>query len=253
MKKKAGAVRIWAVIFWLLVWQAASMALDRVTVLTLLVSPVQVLVRLGQLLLTADFWRSVAFSLTRIAAGFLLAAALSVLLAALSARFSVVRELLAPAMLAVKSVPVASFIILALILFSSRNLAALISFLMVLPVLYTNVLTGIQSADPQLMEMAQVFRLSPARRVRYLYLPQVMPYFRSGCTVALGLCWKAGIAAEVIGIPRGSIGEHLQQAKVYLDIPDLFAWTLVIVLASLAFEKLMLAALNLAARRLERM
>lgn len=253
MKKKAGAVRIWAVIFWLLVWQAASMALDRVTVLTLLVSPVQVLVRLGQLLLTADFWSSVAFSLTRIAAGFLLAAALSVLLAALSARFSVVRELLAPAMLAVKSVPVASFIILALILFSSRNLAALISFLMVLPVLYTNVLTGIQSADPQLMEMAQVFHLSPARCVRYLYLPQVMPYFRSGCTVALGLCWKAGIAAEVIGIPRGSIGEHLQQAKVYLDIPDLFAWTLVIVLASLAFEKLMLAALNLAARRLERM
>ena len=103
------------------------------------------------------------------------------------------------------------------------------------------------------MEMAQVFRLSPARRVRYLYLPQVMPYFRSGCTVALGLCWKAGIAAEVIGIPKGSIGEHLQQAKVYLDIPDLFAWTLVIVLASLAFEKLVLAALNAAARRLERM
>ena len=255
MKKTAAqnSIRPWAVLFWLLVWQAASMALDKVTYLTLLVSPVQVLVRLGQLLLTAEFWGSVAFSLSRIAAGFFLAAALAAVLAALSARFTVVRELLAPAMLAIKSVPVASFIILALILFSSKNLAALISFLMVLPVLYTNVLTGIQSADPQLMEMAQVFRLSPARRVRYLYLPQVMPYFRSGCTVALGLCWKAGIAAEVIGIPKGSIGEHLQQAKVYLDIPDLFAWTLVIVLASLAFEKLVLAALNAAARRLERM
>ena len=251
--KNAKDVRVWAVIFWLLVWQAASMALDKVTYLTLLVSPVQVLARLGQLLLTAEFWGSVAFSLSRIAAGFFLAAALAVALAALSSRFTAVRELLAPAMLAIKSVPVASFIILALILFSSKNLAALISFLMVLPVLYTNVLTGIQSADPQLMEMAQVFRLSPARRVRYLYLPQVMPYFRSGCTVALGLCWKAGIAAEVIGIPKGSIGEHLQQAKVYLDIPDLFAWTLVIVLASLAFEKLVLAALNAAARRLERM
>ena len=251
--KNAKAVRVWAVLFWLLVWQAASMALDKVTYLTLLVSPVQVLVRLGQLLLTAEFWGSVAFSLSRIAAGFFLAAALAVVLAALSARFTVVRELLAPAMLAIKSVPVASFIILALILFSSKNLAALISFLMVLPVLYTNVLTGIQSADPQLMEMAQVFRLSPARRVRYLYLPQVMPYFRSGCTVALGLCWKAGIAAEVIGIPKGSIGEHLQQAKVYLDITDLFAWTLVIVLACLAFEKLVLAALNAAAKRLERM
>ncbi len=81
-------------------------------------------------------------------------------LAALSARFRRVEELLAPAMLAVKSIPVASFIILALILFSSRNLAVPISFLIVLPVLYSNVLGGIRAADSQLMEMARVFGAS---------------------------------------------------------------------------------------------
>lgn len=71
--------------------------------------------------------------------------------------------------------------------------------------------------------------------------------------VALGLCWKSGIAAEVIGTPSGSIGEHLQQAKIYLDMPDLFAWTLVIVLVSLAFERTVLALLSWTAKRLERM
>lgn len=248
--KGGGRIRAWAVAFWLVVWQAVSMALDQ---RILLVSPLDVVLRLAQLALTAPFWSAIAFSLARIGAGFLAGAALGTVLAALAARFVRVQELLAPAMRTIQSVPVASFIILALIWFSSRNLSVLISFLMVLPVLYANVLGGIRAADPQLMEMAQVFALSPWRRVRYLYVPQVMPFFRSACAVALGLCWKAGIAAEVIGMPQGSIGERLQQAKVYLDTPDLFAWTLVIVLVSLAFEKLFLAALGWAERALERM
>lgn len=248
--KGGGRIRAWAVAFWLVVWQAVSMALDQ---RILLVSPLDVVLRLKQLALTAPFWSAITFSLARIGAGFLAGAALGTVLAALAARFVRVQELLAPAMRTIQSVPVASFIILALIWFSSRNLSVLISFLMVLPVLYANVLGGIRAADPQLLEMAQVFALSPWRRVRYLYVPQVMPFFRSACAVALGLCWKAGIAAEVIGMPQGSIGERLQQAKVYLDTPDLFAWTLVIVLVSLAFEKLFLAALGWAERALERM
>ena len=242
--------RTLAVLFWLAVWQAAAMALGQDI---LLVSPVKVICRLGILVLMADFWSSIVFSLGRITCGFLLAAILGILLAAASSRARWFYELLAPFMLAVKSIPVASFIILALIWFSSRNLSVLISFLMVLPIIYTNVLDGILHADPGLLEMAQVFSLSPIRRIRYVYLPQVLPFFQSGCRVALGISWKSGIAAEVIGIPAGSVGEKLQQAKVYLDTPDLFAWTLVIVLVSLAFEKSFLYLIKKGALLLERM
>ena len=161
---RRGRIRPWAVALWLLVWQGASMAIDQQI---LLVSPVRVVVRLLEMALTAELWTSIGFSLLRIGAGFLLAAALGAGLAALSARFSRVEELLAPAMLAIQSVPVASFIILALIWFSSRSLSVLISFLMVLPVLYANTLGGIRAADAQLLEMAQVFRIPAARRVRY--------------------------------------------------------------------------------------
>lgn len=110
--------------------------------------------------------------------------------------------------------------------------------------IYTNVLSGIRSVDKQLLEMAWVFQLSKLRIVRYIYLPHIMPFFYSACSVSLGMSWKAGVAAEVIGIPRGSVGERLQQAKVYLDTPDLFAWTLVIVAASLFFEKIVLFLLR---------
>ena len=243
-------IRAWAVLFWLLLWQAGAMAIDQRIIL---VSPLTVLARLTELVPTLDFWGAIGYSLVRITAGFLLGVAAGTLLAALSARFRRVEELLAPALLAIKSIPVASFIILALILFSSRNLAVLISFLIVLPVLYTNLLSGIRAANPQLLEMARVFRVPALRGIRYVYLPQVLPYFRSARGSALGLCWKSGIAAEVIGMPDGSIGEQLQQAKIYLNTPDLFAWTLVIVLVSLIFEKVFLALLKRGERALERM
>ena len=245
-----GRIRLWAVVFWLAVWQIASMVIHQDL---FLVSPVRVVVRLGQLVTEGFFWSSIANSLLRIGGGFLLAVVSGVVLGVLAARFRRVQELLAPLMLAVKSIPVASFIILALMLFSSRHLAVLISFLIVLPVIYTNVLAGIRSADRQLLEMARVFRIPAARRIRYIYLPQVLPYFLSACTVALGLSWKAGVAGEVIGMPEGSIGEQLQQAKIYLNTPDLLAWTVVIVLVSLGFEKLFLALIRRAAKRLERM
>lgn len=239
-------IRLWSVLLWIAVWQLASMWLDRDI---LLVSPFRVLCRLGQLIWTASFWKTVGFTLSRIASGFFLAAASGVLLAAVASRYSRIRELLAPVMLAVRSVPVASFIILALIWFSSENLSVLISFLMVLPVIYVNVLGGIRCGDRQLLEMAQVFRIPKIRVVRYIYVPQVMPYFYTACSVSLGMCWKAGVAAEVIGMPKGSVGERLQQAKVYLDTPDLFAWTLVIVAASLVFEKAVLSVVRRAAGR----
>ena len=237
-------------IFWLLLWQVGAMAINQRIIL---VSPLRVLARLIELAPTLEFWSAIGYSLVRITAGFLLGVVAGTLLAALSARFRRVEELLAPALLAIKSIPVASFIILALILFSSRNLAVLISFLIVLPVLYTNILSGIRAADPQLLEMARVFRIPTLRSIRYVYLPQVLPYFQSACGSALGLCWKSGIAAEVIGMPDGSIGEQLQQAKIYLNTPDLFAWTLVIVLVSLVFEKVFLILLKWGERTLERM
>lgn len=248
--KQGGILRPWAVLVWLLIWQLGAMAMDQQI---LLVSPIAVLIRLGTLAVEPSFWKAVGFSLLRITGGFFLGAAVGTVLAALSARLRRVEELLAPLLLAIKSIPVASFIILSLILFSSRNLSVLISFLMVLPVLYTGVLGGIRAMDKQMLEMAQVFQIPAPRRVRYVYLPQVLPYFRAACASALGLCWKSGIAAEVIGMPTGSIGERLQQAKIYLDTPDLFAWTLVIVLVSLAFERLFLALLQIATRYLGRM
>ena len=238
--------RLLAVAFWLAVWQAAAMAIGQEV---FLVSPVQALRTLVQLLPRADFWQRVCFSSGRILLGFLLGAVVSVVLAICAARWSAADALLAPVMQLVKATPVASFIILALVWVSGKSLSILISFLMVLPVLYGAVRTGLESADPQLLEMARVFRLPLGRRVKAIWLPAVLPAFRQGCSVALGICWKSGVAAEVIGLPDGSIGDALYRAKITLSTGELFAWTFVIIVLSAAFEKLFLALLDKAVAR----
>ena len=139
-----------------------------------------------------------------------------------------------------KATPVASFIILALVWLDSRHLPVFISFLMVFPTVYLNLLEGIRQTDRKLLEMARVFHVPLTRRLRGIYLPQVLPYFRSAASLGLGLCWKAGIAAEVIGLPAGSMGERLYTAKIYFQTPDLFAWTAAVVAVSAVFERLFL-------------
>lgn len=235
-----------AVLFWLAVWQWAAVAVGHEV---FLVSPVQTLRILARLIPTADFWRRVAFSSGRILLGFGLGAVCSIILALASHLCGAVEVLLAPLMQLVKATPVASFIILALVWVRGSSLSVLIGFLMVLPVLYSALRTGIESVDRQLLEMARVFRLPASRRLWAIWLPAVLPAFRQGCSVALGICWKSGVAAEVIGLPNGSIGDALYRAKITLSTGELFAWTFVIICISALFERLFLAALDWAVRR----
>ena len=247
---KKTKIKWWAVLLWLLVWQIASMNIGQEI---LLVSPVRVVQRLFQLVQEVSFWNSIAYSFTKIVRGFILALVLGILMGGLSARFSIIRNILALPVAVVKATPVASFIILALVWIDSNNLSVFISFLMVFPIVYTNIITGIESTDKKLLEMAKVFGIPKIRRIRYIYFSQVMPFLRSSCLLGLGLCWKAGIAAEVIGIPKGSIGEKLYDAKIYLETPDLFAWTVVIIFISIVFEKLFMWLLDRIMRFAERM
>ena len=203
-----------------------------------MVSPIKAVARFVELAMTGEFWFGVSYSLVKILGGFLVAFVLGVLLGAAASKHQKLREFLAPLNITIKSVPVASFVILALICFSSEYLSVLISALIVFPIVYTSTLSGVENTDVKLLEMARVYGVEQGKVRRYIFAPEIYKYLRPACQTAIGMAWKAGIAAEVIGVPKGSMGSKIQQAKVYLETPDLIAWTLGVILLSLATEKL---------------
>lgn len=243
MKRPALRLKKAAIIlFWIIIWQAASNILDNSIIL---VGPVKVLCALiGQVGL-ADFWKSIAFSFGKISLGFFLAFSAGILAGGAAWRFPLFGELLEPVILLMKSVPVASFVILALIWAGSRNLSILIAFLVVFPMIYIQTIAGLKSTDRKLLEMARVFGIAGFKKLFYIYRPALLPYLTSGCRMALGMSFKSGIAAEVIGVPDSSIGEKLYMAKIYLNTAELLAWTFVIIIISAFFERIFLWALSL--------
>ena len=219
-------------------------AAEKLNTKVLLPSPLDVVTRLCELINESTFIISVSNSFFRILKGFFAALAAGIDLAIISAFFRPFKIILAPFMSAMKSVPVASFVILSLIWLDTAQLSEFIAFVMVTPIIYINVVNGIASRDEKMLEMAKVFRFSPLKKLLYIYLPATVPFFKSACSVALGLCWKAGIAAELIGTPDGTIGQQLYYSKIYILTEDLFAWTIVIILISVLFEKLFMFVLN---------
>lgn len=218
---------------WLLLWQLlATLIHNRI----LFVGPAEAFAALWKQLPTLEFWRTVLHSSLRICSGYLLAFVLGALLGILAYKKWYVEEFLEPAVALLQSVPVASFVILALIWIGSKNLAVLISFVIVFPVIYRNALQGMKAAELQLLEMAEVFEMPALWRFWYVYRPTLLPYLLAGSRAACGMAWKSGVAAEVIGVPDFSIGEKLYMAKIYLSTAELFAWTFVVIVVSRLLE-----------------
>ncbi len=232
--------KILILIFWLALWQIAAVLIHNVI---LLAGPFEVICCLLRLCVSARFWYSIFTSLIHIAAGFICGSLSGILLGILAYRFSLVDEFLWPVVSLIKAIPVASFVILALIWVGSENLSMLIAYLIAFPSIYISTKSGLESTDVKLLEMARVFQIGFLDRVRFIYLPALIPYLCSACETAVGMSWKGGIAAEVIGIPAHSVGERLYMAKIYLETGDVFAWTFVIILLSVGMERLILALL----------
>ena len=222
-------------LFWLAVWALAARAVGQEL---LLPSPIQTARKLLELARTPDFWFTVGRTILRVLTGILAAALLG--LAGLTHESRVLYALLSPIMTLLKSTPVASFIILALVWLGRDVVPVFIAGLMVLPVVWANVSAGLEQVDPQLMELARVYKLPRGRVFRRIVVPTVLPHLRAALRSALGLGWKAGIAAEVLTVPPYSIGKQIFEAKLYLETTALFAWTAAVVLLSFLIEKTLL-------------
>lgn len=221
------------VAFWLVVWQVASM-LDSSGIL--LCGPLDALLALCRLSSTQTFWSSIWFSTLRIVAGVLLGYVIAGVLAAASWHTSTMRILLQPALLAIKSTPVACVVVILLIWTGAANVSVITVLLLVVPAIYFALCAGLDNMNAGQRDLFEIFGAGGRRRFFALTWPAVLPYLQAASSTVLGMSWKAGIAAELIGVPAGSLGERIYQAKLLLETPDLFAWTFCVICLSWLFE-----------------
>ena len=226
-----------SVVFWIILWQIIHLFIAQNI---LVPSPFSVFKRLLELCAESSFWGSVLISLSRVVSGLVLGTVLGILLAVLTAKSAVLKSLFAPVLHIIKATPVASFIILAILWLSVENVPSFTAMLIVLPAIWANTEKGILSVDKKLLEMGKAFRLSKKQIFFRITVPSVKPFFNAALNSAVGMEWKAGIAAEVI-CPHGkSIGAALHDSKINFETTDTFAWTVAVIILSVLLEKAIL-------------
>lgn len=232
-------------LFWLTVWQSVSIIIPKI----LFAGPVQTMQSLLLMMQSIDFWKSIIYSLSKILFGFMLAFCAGCTVAVICKYSKFLQYMLDPMIQIMKSVPVACFIVVALIWVRAASISVVTVFFVVSPIIYINLIEGLAHVDLKMLEMAKLFRLSMLKRWRAVWLPSILPYLLSACRVSVGMALKAGVAGEIIGLPRWSIGEQIYLSKLYLNTADLFAWSLVIVGLSLAMEKLLVHVITYIQRK----
>lgn len=233
--KNKKIARIIVAIFWIVIWEIASLLIGKEVYLP---SPLNTIKALLTLSITSKFWYSIAMTFIRVVLGFVISCIAGIILGIICGLNRFLYELLNPLVIAIKSTPVMSIIIIALIWFQSGRVPIFVCFLMCFPIIWTNAVEGIRQVSKDLLQMAKVYRINRSLIIRRIYIPSIRPYLIAGVTTALGLGWKVTVAAEVLSNPKFSIGGNLYGAKVYLESSQLFAWTSVVIILSFAFEYL---------------
>nr|WP_319490159.1 ABC transporter permease subunit [uncultured Caproiciproducens sp.] len=238
--------KIIAAAFWLGLWQLTYMVVKQEI---LIVSPARVFQRLMELSQNGEFWLTALLSMLRILEGFLFGLVCASVLAVLTSASRMMYDIFHPVISIIKATPVASFIILALVWIPSSHVPAFTSFLMVTPIVWANVVNGIEKTDKNLLQMASSYRFGLLKTFKRVYLPSIMPYFTAACTTGMGLAWKAGIAAEVLAVTPLSIGRQIYSSKIYIETDDLFAWTVVVIIMSVVLEWLMVHLMKIVGKK----
>jgi NitT/TauT family transport system permease protein len=230
------------IVFLLLAWELSSRAYGSVI---LLPGPLPTLRRFAGLIFTRRFLLALGNSFLRVLAGIAVTVPLGIaagIAAGLSKRF---HAFMKPLFSVIAATPVISVILIAFLFLGSGRTPVFTAFLMVFPVMTSNIIEGIGSVDPGLKELFVSFRMSRIQALRYLYVPSLVPFMLGGLRSSLSLCWKVVVAAEVIVQPLRSLGTGMQEARANLETPELFAWTAATVIAAVISQ----ALLSLAERR----
>ncbi len=232
---KTFSLRLLAILFVFLVWKLLSLYFQSELVLP---SPEKTLQNLWQILIQSNAWKNIGFTVFRGLIALSISMFFAIILGTLSGKYFGIKIMVHPWIVILRSLPVISIILLALIWFEIDNIPIFTGTLTMFPILYVQITDGLASLSPEYVEMSNVYKVSNYKKLKYLYIPTVLPHLFTGLSHAMGIGWKAIVMGEVLSLPDIAIGTRMQNAQVYLQVNELIAWTIIAILISFIFESI---------------
>ena len=214
----------------------------------LLPSPRDVVADMSVLATNPIFFSELAATFVRVLAAFSIAVTLSFAFGVPAGHSPLARAAISPLLALAKSMPVVSFILVALLWVGSSLVPVFVAVLMILPVMTEAVSRGVRQTDPSLLYMARVYRFGKRDELLHIRIPSALPFFFAGAGTSLSLAWKIVVAAEIIGFPRLGVGSSMQTAKTHLETARVLSLTAFVVLMSALTEALFSLLSRAAAR-----
>ena len=225
---------VFIALFWIAIWGICAWMIN---IPILFPSPLEVLKRFFELLITKEFFITTAHSLYRVFSGIIIGILVGSILAVLCSTSKFIYDLFYPIITVIKSTPIASFVLLIWLFMGDQITPVIITVIMILPIVWANIYQGINNIDKNLIEVCKTYKIPHIKRISSFYIPSIMPFFISSLLSGIGLAWKAGVAAEVLCSTKNSMGEEIWNAKYDLErAVDLYAWTVAVIVISLIFE-----------------
>lgn len=218
---------------WFIIW---ALCAKGVGISFILPSPIEAFEAFFKLIVKKEFIIATLGTLARMLSGYVLGIIIGTIGAFSAFAIPPIRMFMAPLIKTARATPVASFILICALWMTSYATPVFIAFLMVFPIVYENVVSGLAQTDKKLIEAANIYRFSLFKKITELYAPSAMPYFGSACMTSLGLAWKSCISAEALIVTAKSVGYYIYTSKLYFETEQLFAWTIAIILLSVALE-----------------
>lgn len=201
-------------------------------------TPIEVAKRIGSLLTIKETYIAILFSLSRIVIGFLIGVILGVILSFLSFYNSFLSYIISPIIWIFKTIPVAALVVVLYICIDSSFLPIVVSSIVIIPIIYQNIITGLDCKDNNLLKLNYVYNIKFVKKIKMIIIPQILPYLLSAILLSSSIAVKSAVAAEIISIPKMSLGAELYYFKISLDQTSILAICTILIFISVFLKML---------------
>lgn len=226
----------------LAIWYFAALAADSEFILP---APFATLKRLVLVLGERGFWTAFGSTLGRAIFAFAVSFVIALVLALISHFFRPLGRLLSPLVSVLRALPTMAVVLLLVIWAGAKKAPVIVTLMVLMPTMYAAIAEALDNVERDVLDMAKIDGANRFNLAVRFCLPLAAPLASRSVAACVSLGLKLTVAAEVLASTAGSVGMLMQLSRIYFEVADLIALTVLTVTAALILEKIVYTLLSL--------